>query len=136
MRDVFLAIHNFIELKSLVNNAKIRSSLKFLHIGSYFLTNLKWFLLLLICLLFSIPLRTSHLYEDIIIESERLQILGLCSASWVRIFIMQHLMQSHLKYFPFVTMGHQEHISPGSLVPYSLLIPHPHPHPHTPSPKS
>ena len=28
--DVFLAIHNFSELKSLASNAKIRSSLKFL----------------------------------------------------------------------------------------------------------
>ena len=50
---------------------------------------------------------------------------------------MQHLMQSHLKYFPFVTMGHQEHISPGSLVPYSLLIcPPPTPIPHPPNPRS
>ena len=29
-RDVLLAKHNFIELKSLTNNARIRSSLKFL----------------------------------------------------------------------------------------------------------
>ena len=29
-RDVLLAIHNFSEVKSLANNVKIRSSLKFL----------------------------------------------------------------------------------------------------------
>ena len=36
-RDVLLAIHNFRELKSLANNAKIRSSLKFLLIRYFIL---------------------------------------------------------------------------------------------------
>ena len=35
MRDVLLAINNFSKLKSLANNAKIRSSLKFLLIRYY-----------------------------------------------------------------------------------------------------
>ena len=44
-QDALLAIHNFSKLKSLVHNAKIRSSLKFLVLKSY----LKYYPLLKTC---------------------------------------------------------------------------------------